>query len=495
MKRRRIWFLFQNISNVFHAPQEVLDILQSLPAEKEPTKDINVSPEVTGELDLNEDGEVEIPEDKVIGTAAALFGEKIYNDISDQMAGAITQAADATTHEKSAEEAMLEQLKQAFREKAVAPIIETAKQAYGGDLRPMQQKKLESKIKADAENELTRKFGDYQIQARQLEKHRDDAVAAAETDEEAALAQAEFEARQKQAAEELKQALAASVDTLVQSAGQDVVRAVETEKKEQQKRTIEDGIKDHLRGFSRTIPSFLMAYGSDNTTLETFDAIIPDNVFQEVTSITLAQFRFLRDGGPYTDAETGEVKQFGGHLFDPIVFNDSVKEFLRMRTELADYFDETHTEDIFNYIPPQRTNQIFTPKWVVAKMADMLEQENPGCFDDPDATFADLYMKSGLYITEIVKRLYRSEKMKQAFPDDEKRLSHIMNKQVYGAAPTEIIYMIAMHYIFGYDAGIQGMTAEELQDLFPNFVLKDTAELAKSGEMEVWVEETFGKLL
>ena len=33
--------------------------------------------------------------------------------------------------------------------------------------------------------------------------------------------------------------------------------------------------------------------------------------------------------------------------------------------------------------------------------------ENPGCFDDPGKTFLDPYMKSGLYITEIVKRLYR----------------------------------------------------------------------------------------
>ena len=50
-------------------------------------------------------------------------------------------------------------------------------------------------------------------------------------------------------------------------------------------------------------------------------------------------------------------------------------------------------------------------------MVDELEENDPGCFDDPENTFADLYMKSGLYITEIVKRLYRSECMKSAFPD------------------------------------------------------------------------------
>ncbi len=78
-----------------------------------------------------------------------------------------------------------------------------------------------------------------------------------------------------------------------------------------------------------------------------------------------------------------------------------MKEFLNLKVKLADYFDESRTEDIFDYIPPQKTNQIFTPKWVVKKMVDLLEQENPGCFDDPGKTFLDPYMKSGLYITEI----------------------------------------------------------------------------------------------
>ena len=81
-----------------------------------------------------------------------------------------------------------------------------------------------------------------------------------------------------------------------------------------------------------------------------------------------------------------------------------------MRTKLADYFDESQEQDIFDYIPPQKTNQIFTPKYIVKQMVDMLEKENPYCFDDPDKTFIDLYMKSGLYIAEIVKRLYNSDK-------------------------------------------------------------------------------------
>lgn len=207
----------------------------------------------------------------------------------------------------------------------------------------------------------------------------------------------------------------------------------------------EEEIRDHLRGFSRTIPSFLMAYGNENVTLENFDKIVPDNVFQEVTGITLDEFRLLRDGGVCNG------KEFDGLIFDSIVFNDSVKEFLALKKKLANYFDEKSTEDIFDYIPPQKTNQIFTPKKVVKKMVDMLEEENPNCFDDPNKTFIDLYMKSGLYIAEIVKRLYKSKKMKDIFPDEMERLKHIFEKQVFGLAPTEIIFRIAVNYILGFD--------------------------------------------
>ena len=226
-----------------------------------------------------------------------------------------------------------------------------------------------------------------------------------------------------------------------------------------------------------------MAYGDDDTTLKNFDQIIPDDVFIEVTSITLDEFRFLRDGGEYTDAETGENKHYQGKLFDEVVFNDSVKEFLSLKKRLADYFDESNEEDIFDYIPPQKNNQIFTPKKVVKQMVDMLEEENPGCFDDPDKTFADLYMKSGLYITEIVKRLYNNKNMIQLYPQRENRLAHIFEKQVYGLAPTEIIYRIALSYILGFD--------ENVDERKHNFRMLDALPYAKEGTLNKKLEELY----
>ena len=118
-------------------------------------------------------------------------------------------------------------------------------------------------------------------------------------------------------------------------------------------------------------------------------------------------------------------------------------------------------------------------------MVDALEAENPGCFDDPMHTFADLYMKSGLYITEIVKRLYHSPAVKAAYPDDKERIRHILREQVYGMAPTRIIYLIATNYILGFD--------ETLKNETQNFVEADAAEAAKNGTLEALVAEHFGK--
>lgn len=285
----------------------------------------------------------------------------------------------------------------------------------------------------------------------------------------------------------------------VKTVAQTIVETVETDKLNRKKESIEGSVRDHLRGFSRTIPAFLMAYGDEKTTLANFDSLVPADVFWEVTvnpltgeGVTLDQFRMLRDGGDYyqKDEKGKEIrdeahkKHFDGHLFDEVVFNDAVLEFMKRRSELADYFDAKMTKDIFDYIPPQKTNQIFTPKRVVKDMVDRLEKENPGCFDNPDYTFADLYMKSGMYITEIVTRLFQSPRMKALYPDDKERLNHIFAKQVYGCAPTEIIYRICLRFILGFSDKIKIDTH--------HIVLCDTLEYAKKGNLEDKLKEVFG---
>ena len=97
--------------------------------------------------------------------------------------------------------------------------------------------------------------------------------------------------------------------------------------------------------------------------------------------------QFLRNCGAYTDATSGEQKQYQGKLFNLVVFNDAVQESLDLRIRLANYFDESNTEVIFDYISPEKTSQIFTLKAIIRYMINMLRLANPSCFNDSAKTF------------------------------------------------------------------------------------------------------------
>ena len=472
-------FLFQNISNIFGAPKEVIDIITKFEPIVEPKSKTNLTEEVQKDLSLDENGDVTLSDEFVIGRTQDIFGDKIY-DVTSQVQETMSLMEQAPDKTQKA----ISKLKEAVKQSAVKAVVDTAQSMYGSDMKAADKRQIESRLNHDVDRMIDKLHANYDIERKVIEKQRiDEQRSSLETGKSSEQIDKEFEIKQKKAMEKFNEELTTSISDFAKESTKETVKTVEKKKRERDKDTIEDGVRDHLRGFSRTIPSFLMAYGDDSVTLATFDRIIPDKVFLEVTSITLKQFRLLRDGGDYVEQETGITKHFEGQLFDAVVFDDSVKEFLALKKKLANYFDENSVEDIFDYIPPQKTNQIFTPKAVVKRMVDMLEEENPGCFDMPDKTFIDLYMKSGLYITEIVKRLYQSEGMQKQFPDNKKRLQHIFEKQVYGLAPTEIIYKIATSYILGFD--------EDTKDMKHNFRQLDALPYAKDGTLQQALDELY----
>ena len=474
-------FLFQNIGVVFGAPGVVKDILGKLtPAQEDPKRNKRDGVERMDEVPVDEDGNVEIPNEIVIGRTQDLFGEKVYETMRADVDTALDAIGGGTADEVARQ---LQNVVDSVKETVKAHVVEPVTGAY--EVKKATQNRVERQVEREIESTFEKLHDDYVQQANiakaELQRAQQEATTAAEVKK----AEIAYQESIQNALQTFTETVKDEVQRTIEEKPKELVEQFEKHKAEEEKRGIEDDVRAHLRGFARTIPSFIMAYGNDGLTLANFDEYTEDDVFLEVTGITHDNFRFLRDGGDYPDPDTGETEHFDGHLFDEVVFNDSIREFLRKKQELADYFDESHEEDIFDYIPPQKTNQIFTPKWVVQKMVDELETNNPGCFDDPSKTFADLYMKSGLYITEIVKRLYRSEKMKALFPDDKARIRHILDKQVYGMAPTRIIYLIATNYILGFDEALKGTAT--------HFVQADAAEAAKNGTLATVVDREFGR--
>jgi hypothetical protein len=263
----------------------------------------------------------------------------------------------------------------------------------------------------------------------------------------------------------LKQKL---IETLEDDFVKNRVDQKEHEVVEKVQKTKEEEVRERLRSFTRTIPMFIMANDSkQEITIDNFDLEINDKDFEDLTSITKEEFHKLRDGFDYE--EKGVRKNFQG-VFNRYRFNASIAEFRLKKEQLANYF--TAVGDIFEYIPNQKTNQIFTPKKVVQMMINKLEEQEPSLFTRTDSTFIDLYMKSGMYITEIVKKLFNNTR--KMYGSDENCLKHILENQVFGLSPTSILQGITQAYIFGFE--------KEQKFSRKNFIQHDITPQAQHGE-------------
>lgn len=263
----------------------------------------------------------------------------------------------------------------------------------------------------------------------------------------------------------------------------EVITREETKKEQGRADQTMDDARSHLRGFARTIPMFLMAYGDRGIRLSNFDDYTPNDVFEEITGISEVEFRLLRDGQKVTE-KNGTVTRIPG-LFDEMVFDQAVQEFLDKKEALANYFDDSQTENIFAYIPQQKTSLVFTPQSVVKTMVDALEAENPGIFTDPDKTFADLFSTAGLFLMELVRRLDTG--LAAVIPDQEDRLKHILTSQIFEMSHDRILHAITVEAVSGgvperkawmKDSGhfkvgsLAKMTPEEREKMVDNMLTK-----------------------
>ncbi len=415
--------LFANVAGIFRYSEHVKEILDKLPTAKqgkvkkgEPL-DIPQPPPTT-----DPDGNVQVDE-TVINPKVAELGPPVWSveDIPaiDPAAPAAKAAAEIARFVTGQTGTKREELKDAYQL--------TNKQVER-DVR-----RTEQHVADKVERALT----DHQIAQKHLQDEFEAAATEAEGDE--------VKSRQAGEMEAFKKDLAAIVEDVMETIVPEVVKREET--KSEQKRadkTMEDA-RSHLRGFARTIPMFLMAYGDRDTRLANFDDYTPDDVFEEITGITEAEFRVLRDGQEITE-DDGTVTTIPG-LFDESVFNQALQEFQDKKEALADYFDDELTEDIFAYIPRQKTSLVFTPKPVVEKMVDILEEENPGIFTNPDKTFADLFSTAGLFLMEVVRRLDHG--LAEQIPNQNKRLRHILTKQIFEMSHNQVLHRITIEAVSG----------------------------------------------
>jgi type II restriction enzyme len=416
--------LFANVAGIFRYSEHVKEILDKLPSAKQGKVTSGQPIEIPQPPPITDpDGNVSVDVETVINPKVAELGKPVYS-----IEAIATVEPDAPAHAAATQiaKAVTEQ----SREKR-----EELKEVYG--LTAKQVERDERRTEQVVKDQVERAYTEHNIASKHLEDELKNAATEAE-------AQA-VEAKRAEQDKAFKTNILAIVEGTMDSIVPEVVTREETKKEQKRANHTMDDARSHLRGFARTIPMFLMAYGDREIRLANFDDYTPDDVFEEITGITETEFRLLRDGQEVTE-ENGTVTKIPG-LFDEAVFDQAVQEFLDKKEALADYFDDAQTENIFAYIPQQKTSLVFTPQPVVKMMVDTLEAENPGIFSDPERTFADLFSTAGLFLMELVRRLDTG--LAGVFPDQDVRLRHILTSQVFEMSHNEILHRITVEAVSG----------------------------------------------
>ena len=102
-----------------------------------------------------------------------------------------------------------------------------------------------------------------------------------------------------------------------------------------------------------------------------------------------------------------------------------------------------YNPDVLSCLANLSNDEVFTPPAVVNSMLDLLPQE---LFESPDTKFLDPAAKSGVFLREIAKRLIKG--LEKKIPDLQARVDHILHKQAFGIATTELTSLVSRRSLY-----------------------------------------------
>jgi site-specific DNA-methyltransferase (adenine-specific) len=102
-----------------------------------------------------------------------------------------------------------------------------------------------------------------------------------------------------------------------------------------------------------------------------------------------------------------------------------------------------YNPDVLSCLANLSNDEVFTPPKLVSDILDMLPQE---LFTNKETTFLDPVSKSGVFLREIAKRLMIG--LETEIPDQQERINHIFNNQIYGIAITELTALLSRRSVY-----------------------------------------------
>lgn len=121
-------------------------------------------------------------------------------------------------------------------------------------------------------------------------------------------------------------------------------------------------------------------------------------------------------------------------------------------TTKAPFQLRTYNPDVLACIANLSNDEVFTPPDLANQMLDTLAKawaEDHGgasIWENPEVRFLDPCTKSGIFLREITRRLAGG--LKDQIPDLQERVDHILTKQVFGIAITELTALLARRSVY-----------------------------------------------
>ena len=249
-------FLFQNISNVFGAPSVVREIVEKLtPAHEEQKKSRQDALEEISNVKVDENGEVTIPNEIVIGKTQELFGRKVYEQMTEELQEQVSAVAESSVYEVGSQvKILVDSVKETVKQNVFAP----AMNEY--DVKKGMQNRLERQMDNEIENTFAKIQGDYKQQAMIAKTEFERKQKEAETEQEVQTAEVEFQVSMDEAMAAFVKTVRDSVQKTIEDKPKDLVEQLERHKAEQEKRTVEEKLGHICVAFPARFPvlSWLM---------------------------------------------------------------------------------------------------------------------------------------------------------------------------------------------------------------------------------------------
>jgi len=104
---------------------------------------------------------------------------------------------------------------------------------------------------------------------------------------------------------------------------------------------------------------------------------------------------------------------------------------------------DNYNPDVLSCIANLSSDEVFTPPKLANEILDLLPAE---IWHNENATFLDPFSKSGVFLREIVRRLNRG--LVGKISDKQERVNHILTRQVYGIAITELTALLSRRSVY-----------------------------------------------